>query len=68
MNTIVDIEEFNRYRDPINGKRIQILVSPIRMNFQIGSSESIEFLASLLECTNTDIFKTKFIQTILLDK
>ena len=49
-------------------KKINFLVSTIRMNLEIGSSESITFLESLLECSNTRIFKTKFIQTVLNDK
>ena len=50
------------------GKRISFLISTIRMNLEIGSSESIAFLESLLKCSNTEIFKTKFIQAILNDK
>jgi WD40 repeat protein len=53
---------------PDEGQRIQFLISTIRMNVQPGSRESIEFLESLLKCSNTEIFKTKFIQTILNDK
>ena len=49
-------------------QRISFLISTIRMNLEPGSKESIDFLESLLDCSNTDIFKTKFIQTILYDK
>lgn len=47
---------------------ISFLTSTIRMNLTPGSTESIDFLKSLIECTNTDIFKTKFIQVVLNDK
>lgn len=50
------------------GKRVTFLISTIRMNLEIGSQESLDFLESLLECSNTEIFKTKFIKTILNDK
>ncbi|OMJ82030.1 hypothetical protein SteCoe_17417 [Stentor coeruleus] len=49
-------------------KRITFLVSALRLNLEIGSKESIDFLKSLLICSNTEIFKTKFIQYILNDK
>lgn len=50
------------------GKRITFLISTIRMNVEIGSQESLDFLESLLNCSNTEIFKTQFIQTILYEK
>ncbi|OMJ86983.1 hypothetical protein SteCoe_11380 [Stentor coeruleus] len=50
------------------GKRVTFLISTIRMNLEVGSKESIDFLESLLECSNTEVFKTKFIKTILYDK
>ena len=48
--------------------RIAFFTSTIRMNLEIGSKESIDFLESLSACPNTDIFKTKFIQTLLEGK
>ena len=48
--------------------RIAFYGSVIRLNLENGSSQSIEFLESLLKCSNCDIFKTKFIQTILNEK
>lgn len=55
--------------NPVNGTvKISFLVSTIRLNLEIGSDESIKFLDSLLKSSNTEIFKTKFIQTILYDK
>ncbi|OMJ84808.1 hypothetical protein SteCoe_13995 [Stentor coeruleus] len=48
--------------------KITFLVSTISMNLEIGSEESISFLESLLNSPNTEIFKTKFIQTILNEK
>lgn len=67
----------NQQIDPLNfaaacgedeGKKVTFLVSALRMNLEPGTRESILFLESLLECSNTEIFKTKFIQTILHDK
>ncbi|OMJ83685.1 hypothetical protein SteCoe_15356 [Stentor coeruleus] len=52
----------------VKDKRISFLISTIRMNLEIGSQESLDFLKSLIKCSNTDIFKTKFIQTILNEK
>mmetsp|Transcript_6398 Transcript_6398/g.6289 ORF Transcript_6398/g.6289 Transcript_6398/m.6289 type:complete len:421 (-) Transcript_6398:737-1999(-) len=43
-------------------------VSNFRLNYTLGSQESIDFLVSLLNCTEGEIFKTQFIQSILYYK
>lgn len=42
-----------------------IYISCIRFNFYDGSRESVDFISSLLQCPNKEIFRTKFIQSIL---
>ena len=42
--------------------------SKIRLNIEIFSQNSIEFLESIINCNNTNIFTTPFIQAILLYK
>ncbi|OMJ86984.1 hypothetical protein SteCoe_11381 [Stentor coeruleus] len=64
----VNQEQFLGPQPAEGPKRISFLVSTIRMNLETGSQESLDFLNSLLESSNTEIFKTKFIQTILFDK
>lgn len=44
---------------------ICVFISAVRLELNDGSSGSISFLKSLLCCGNTEIFKTKFIQTLL---
>ncbi|OMJ80827.1 hypothetical protein SteCoe_18829 [Stentor coeruleus] len=64
----VNAEKFIGPPSEDSDKKITFLVSAIRMNLEIGSQESLDFLQSLLDCSNTEIFKTKFIQYILNDK
>jgi WD40 repeat protein len=40
----------------------------IPLNFNIGSEESIEFLKSIIECPNSEIFRTPLIREYLLGK
>jgi WD40 repeat protein len=40
----------------------------IPLSFNIGSEESIEFLKSIIECPNTEIFRTPLIREYLLGK
>ena len=47
---------------------IVLYISAIRMNYEDGSKNSINFLSSLLRCPNKEIFRTKFIQSLLLMK
>lgn len=67
-----DEEESNEddYDDETSGEKVPIVVyvSSIRMNINNGSKESISFIESLLKCPNKEIFRTKFIQTILTHK
>ncbi|OMJ71276.1 hypothetical protein SteCoe_30554 [Stentor coeruleus] len=53
-----------------SGEKVPIVVyvSSIRMNIENGCDESISFIESLLKCPNKEIFRTKFIQTILTHK
>ena len=44
---------------------VSLYVSSIRMFYQSGTKESIEFLMSLIQGHNKEIFRTKFIQTLL---
>jgi hypothetical protein len=44
---------------------IAVYVSSVRMVFESGSQESIDFISSILRCHNKEIFRTKFIQTVL---
>ena len=44
---------------------VSMYVSSIRMFYQNGTKESIEFLMSLIQGHNKEIFRTKFIQTLL---
>ena len=46
-------------------QRIVFYTSCLRINLAVGSSESLEFLQSLLNCSNTDIFTTKYVKTLL---
>lgn len=70
------IEEKNLERTQSGFKNINsseivpvlLYTSAIRMNFIDGSQESIDFITSLLNCGNKEIFKTKYIQTILNQK
>lgn len=50
------------------GKAIIFLQTLVKMNLSIGSTESLEFLASLEDCTDVDSFDTPIIKTILREK
>ena len=54
--------------DDTNVVPIVLFLSSISMNYYIGSNGSISFLDSLLWCPNKEIFRTKFIQSVLLSK
>mmetsp|Transcript_28847 Transcript_28847/g.28531 ORF Transcript_28847/g.28531 Transcript_28847/m.28531 type:complete len:529 (+) Transcript_28847:1846-3432(+) len=49
------------------GTAIAFLRSPISLNTIAGSKESIDFLESLLKCSNKEVLRTKFI-SVLLEK
>lgn len=58
-------------KDEIRSDRDELLnfkVSNFRLNYTLGSQGSIDFLVSIINCTEPDIFKTQFIQSILLYK
>lgn len=50
------------------GKAISFSHTYIKINNVLGSSESIEFIDSLLMCENSEVFKTQLIKTILMEK
>ena len=50
------------FKDQIN---LVYRVSSFRMNFSVGSREGIEFLHSLYQCTDNDVFRAKIIQDIV---
>ena len=47
---------------------IVLYASSIRLNLENGTYDSINFINSLLRCPNTEIFRTKFIQSLLRSK
>jgi len=47
------------------GQAIDFWQSLVRVSLTPGSKDSLKFLNSLLDCTNQDIFRTRFIQTYL---
>ncbi|OMJ77217.1 hypothetical protein SteCoe_23254 [Stentor coeruleus] len=65
-----DNDEENDDNEETSGEKVPIVVyvSSIRMNINNGCKESILFIESLIKCPNKEIFKTKFIQTILTHK
>ena len=50
------------------GRPLTFWQSALRVDSLIGSKHSITFLESLLECPNTDIFKTELIRELILYK
>ena len=42
-----------------------LFISAVRMNYTSGSQDSIDLLSSLLRCPNQEVFRTKFIQSLL---
>jgi WD40 repeat protein len=50
------------------GQAIVFKESLIKQNYAMGSQESLSFLYSLEECSNEEIFRTPFIQQLLLYK
>lgn len=50
------------------GQSIIFLQSAVNVNLIIGSAESIEFLESILNCPNSEIFRSKYIKTLLEEK
>jgi len=50
------------------GKSIQFWSSYVKLDTQIGSEASVNFLESLIDCPNPDIFRTRFIKVILNKK
>ena len=52
----------------IDGNAITFQQSYFKVNMHLGSSEGIEFLESVVDCQNTRIFETQFIQIILQEK
>ena len=66
LSSIIDIAPFlNDEELSESAARIEYYTSTIGLNFTIGSKDSINFLRSLQECENTEIFYTKFIKEVL---
>lgn len=51
-----------------NGRSIVFYHSLCPMSIDIGTPDSIEFLESLVDCTSDQIFRSKILQALLLDK
>jgi WD40 repeat protein len=51
-----------------NGRTIVFHRSLCPLNIDIGCTDSIEFLVSLTECSNDQIFRTTLLQVMLMDK
>lgn len=51
-----------------NGRSIVFYHSLCPLNLDIGTTESIEFLESLTECSNEEIFRTSLLQVLLTNK
>ena len=65
-------EERNKTKSSMKKNEIQSKTAPIvlytstiPMNYKHGSKNSVDFLNSLLKCSNKEIFRTKFIQSLL---
>ena len=50
------------------GEMIVFKESLVKYNFSPGSKWSIEFLTTIIDCPNQEIFRTKFIQSLLIHK
>ena len=66
LSSIIGMSGFLEGSD-LSGKsvRIEYYTTTIGLSFNVGSKESIDFLRSLKECENSDIFKTRFIKEVL---
>lgn len=66
------LEEDNKKEksDYTNEKKsaVVLYLSCISLNYYSGSKQSIEFISSLLKCPNKEIFRTKFIQSLMTSK
>ena len=47
---------------------IEFMQSYVKINTKLGSSDSLEFMKSLLECKNYEVYSSNLIKTILQDK
>ena len=47
----------------VKNQRVKFFRSCLRLNLALGSSDSIKFLNSIMDCQNTDIFETKYIKS-----
>ncbi len=65
----IDPNNFIAEEDRSNeGEMIIFKESLVKYNFYPGSKESLEFLTTLIECPNQEIFRSKFIQSLLIHK
>lgn len=65
---VQDSPEFHKDLQNTTHRRVHFYNSAFKISLKIGSEGSIQFLKSLAECNNFNIFKTKFINCILNDK
>lgn len=63
-------QNFGVYDDEDSGKMKSIIFrkSLVRLNFEMGSAESLDFMSSLTNCGNSEVFQTEFICIILKQK
>ena len=70
-NTSIDesSEFFGKKSDfPKEGVPVLFYVSKIGVNMISGSQDSLDFLKSVIDCPNDEIFTTKFVRLVLTDK
>ena len=66
LSPIIGISEFLEGPELLGKSvRVEYYTTTIGLSFNVGSKESIDFLRSLKECENSDIFKTRFIKEAL---
>lgn len=57
--------EIEAIKESNREKRVLFRITAFRMNFEMGSNESMQFVKSLTNCKNSDVFGTPFIQGYL---
>ena len=60
--------EYYNYEEQAKLLPVILYVSSIPLNYENGSKDSIDFINSILKCPNKEIFRTKYIQSLLKSK